>query len=67
MPENRYVRTLRRAVEVAGGEDELAAVLRTSPEVLRLWLSGEIAPPLKKYLAALELVTQAADKRQPNR
>jgi len=67
MPENRYVRTLRRAVELAGGEDELAAVLRTSPEVLRLWLAGEIAPPLKKYLAALELVTQAASKREPNR
>jgi hypothetical protein len=67
MPENRYVRTLRRATELAGGEEKLAAVLRTSPEVLRLWLSGALAPPLKKYLAALELVTQATQKRQPNR
>jgi hypothetical protein len=67
MPENRYVRTLRRAVEIAGGEEALASHLRTSPEVLRRWVSGELAPPLKKYLAALELVTQAASKRAPNR
>jgi DNA-binding transcriptional regulator YdaS (Cro superfamily) len=53
-------------VEIAGGEEKLAELLRTSPEVLSLWLSGAIAPPLKKYLAALELVTHHAIKRRPS-
>jgi hypothetical protein len=39
-------------------------MLRTSPEVLSLWLSGKLAPPLKKYLAALEFVTHHAGKRR---
>lgn len=67
MSDNRYVRTLKRAVEIAGSEEQLAELLRTTPEVLSLWLSGKIAPPLKKYLAALELVTyHNADKRRSN-
>lgn len=63
--DSRYVRTLKRAAELAGGEEELASTLRTSPEVLSLWLSGKLAPPLKKYLAALEFVTHHAGKRRP--
>ena len=63
--DSRYVRTLKRAVELAGGEDALASVLHTSPEVLSLWLSGSLAPPLKKFLAALEFVTHHAGKRRP--
>jgi hypothetical protein len=31
-----------------------------------MWLSGKLAPPLKKYLAALELVTNAAKKPRAN-
>lgn len=60
MRENRYARTLRRAIEIAGGERELAALLRTSPELLAKWLAGELAPPIKAYLAALELVMREA-------
>jgi hypothetical protein len=55
------VRTLTRAVELAGGQVELASALRTSPEVLSMWLCGKIAPPLKTYLLALEMVS--ADSR----
>ena len=65
MSHSRYVRTLERAVELAGGEDALASMLHTSPEVLSLWLSGKLAPPLKRYLAALEFVTGHAGKRRP--
>jgi hypothetical protein len=32
--------------------------------VLALWLSGKLAPPLKKYLAALELITHRGAKRR---
>ena len=59
-----HVRTLKRAVELAGGEEELASMLHTSAEVLSLWLSGKLAPPLKKYLAALEIATRHAGKRR---
>jgi hypothetical protein len=60
----RYVRTLKRAAELVGGEDELASILHTTPDVLALWLSGKLAPPLKKYLAALELITHRGAKRR---
>jgi DNA-binding transcriptional regulator YiaG len=63
MRDNRYVRTLQRAVELAGGEEQLASVLRTSREVLSMWLSGRITPPIKPYLAALELVTRNPKSR----
>jgi len=58
----RYVVTLKRALELAGGEEQLAAILRTSPNVLRKWLSGRQQPPVNKYVAALQLVTSAAEK-----
>jgi DNA-binding transcriptional regulator YiaG len=57
----RYVVTLKRALELAGGEHELAAILGTSSRVLRKWLSGRQQPPVSKYVAALQLVS-AADK-----
>jgi hypothetical protein len=62
-PKQRYVITLQRAVQLAGGEEQLAAKLRTSPEMLAKWLSGEVRPPIKAYLAALEMVTSAARQR----
>ena len=58
-PDTTYTRTLRRAIDAAGSEAKLAERLRTSTEVLRKWLSGELQPPSKVYLAALEILTQA--------
>ena len=51
------IRTLRRAMELAGGEDALAAALNTSREVLLKWLSGELQTPHRVYFAALAIVT----------
>jgi|SRR5688572_3279152 len=69
--ENPYVRPLEHARRVAGGEEELAAALRTSPQALSTWLSGEAAPPMKTYMAALSLVARGNVKShtanpQPN-
>lgn len=52
-----HTRTLRRALEFAGGEAALAEALHTSPEVLSKWLSGELQPPHRVYFAALNIVT----------
>jgi ribosome-binding protein aMBF1 (putative translation factor) len=59
-PDNTYTQTLRRAIEAVGSEAKLAEALRTSPEVLQKWLSGELKPPSKVYLAALEITRLAA-------
>jgi len=64
MRENPYVRPLERARQLAGGEEELAAALRTSTEALSKWLSGELAPPMKTYMVALHLVGRGGVKRQ---
>jgi hypothetical protein len=64
--DNRYTLTLQRAMELVGGKEALAAALRTSPEVLATWLSGELAPPIKPYLAALELVALATPGSSPS-
>ena len=62
MSDTRYARTLQRAIQIVGGEQELATLLRTSPDVLAKWLSGVVAPPIKAYLAALQLVTYETAK-----
>jgi hypothetical protein len=58
MRENPYVRPLEHARRVAGGDEELAAALRTSTQALSTWLSGEAPPPMKTYMAALSLVAR---------
>jgi hypothetical protein len=63
--DDTYTRTLRRAMELAGGETALAAALNTSAEVLSKWLSGELRPPLKMYFAALDIVTKQVATRRP--
>jgi hypothetical protein len=47
-------------MQLAGGEPQLAALLRTSPLLLRKWLSGRLQPPVNKYIVALQLVTERA-------
>jgi len=55
MRENPYVRQLENASRVAGGDNQLAAALSTSPTVLSQWLSGEAPPPMRAYMAAIHL------------
>jgi len=64
-PDTTYTRTLRRAIEVVGGEAKLAEALHTSKEVLRKWLSGELKPPSKVYFAALDMVTRSIQRPVP--
>lgn len=58
--ENPYVRPLENARRVAGGEEQLAAALRISTETLSTWLSGEAAPPMRTYMAAIHLVGRSS-------
>ena len=59
MRENPYVRPLETARRVAGGEQQLAAMLRTSTETLSSWLSGEAPPPMRTYMTAIHLVSRS--------
>ena len=54
-----YLRVLRKAAELAGGETALAAALAVVPERLRSWLAGDVVPPMDFYVAALEIVERA--------
>jgi len=58
--ENPYLRPLETARRIAGGDEELAAMLRISTETLSQWLSGEAAPPMKSYMAAVHLVGRSS-------
>jgi transcriptional regulator with XRE-family HTH domain len=62
MRENPYVRPLKNARRIAGGDEQLAAALRTSTESLSRWLSGEAPPPMRTYMAALNLVGRSSLK-----
>ena len=62
MRENPYVRPLEHARRVAGGEEQLASALHTSADALSKWLSGESAPPMRTYMAALHLVGRSSRK-----
>jgi DNA-binding transcriptional regulator YiaG len=56
-------RTLRRAVEVVGSPQELAATLDVPPESLAAWLSGDQALPNEIYLRALDVVSHGPHHR----
>lgn len=53
---NVHVKTLKRAAEVAGGEQELAVLLKVTPSHLRLWMTGFTDPPGDIFLCAVDLV-----------
>jgi DNA-binding transcriptional regulator YdaS (Cro superfamily) len=54
---NVYSRTLRRAAQIVGGDDELASLLKVTPTHLALWLQGTGVPPSDVFLQAVDLVT----------
>ena len=51
-----YLRTLRRAVEIAGGEAALAAAWSVARDKLASWLAGEFVLPVSYYMLALKIV-----------
>ena len=52
-----HVRTLKRAAEIAGGEQPLALCLKVTPSHLALWLAGIETPPVDVFLRAVDIVT----------
>lgn len=57
MPDVR-ARTLKRAAEIMGGEQQLALYLKVTPSHLALWLQGIEVPPDHIFLKAVDLVTE---------
>jgi hypothetical protein len=55
-----YARTLHRACEVVGGVDALSRHLNVPAAVLARWIGGLEAPPLDKFLAAVDIVLLGA-------
>jgi hypothetical protein len=51
-----YLRTLRRAVEIAGGEAALAVAWSVARDQLARWLAGELILPVSYYMLALKIV-----------
>jgi DNA-binding transcriptional regulator YdaS (Cro superfamily) len=53
-----YIRTLRRAVEIVGSEEQLARRLHVVPSHLRLWIDGLASPPGDVFLWAADIVSE---------
>jgi hypothetical protein len=51
-----YARTLSRAAEVVGGEEQLALQLRVEQGRLAVWLAGRATPPGDVFLNAVDIV-----------
>jgi len=58
-----YVKTLQRAAEICGGEQELALKLKVTPSHLALWLRGIEQPPGAIFLRAVDLVMEFEMKK----
>jgi DNA-binding transcriptional regulator YdaS (Cro superfamily) len=52
-----YLRTLRRAADIVGGEQALAIHLKVTPSHLALWLKGLEQPTTEAFLRAVDLVS----------
>jgi hypothetical protein len=53
-----HARTLQRAAEIVGGEEQLALKLGVTPSHLALWIKGFADPPLDVFLRAVDLVAE---------
>jgi hypothetical protein len=51
-------RLLRRACEIAGGRDRLAARLDVEVHAIEFWLSGRATPPERVFLSVVDLVLE---------
>jgi len=59
-----YARTLRRAANIVGGVNELAARLNVPREDLVYWMQGTKRAPTRVFLQAVDIVL-AADSSEP--
>ena len=55
-----YTRTLARALEIAGGVEELAAFLASTPAEIGTWSTGVSNPPMPIFLALVDVVAANA-------
>ena len=60
-----HVRTLARAMLIAGSVEVLALRLGVDPVALGVWLRGERKPPVQVFLRAVDIVV--ADSTRPER
>ena len=51
-----YARTLVRAAELVGGQQELARQLGVFPSHLVAWIAGTSNPPVEVFLKAVDIV-----------
>ena len=56
--ETVYMRTTRKALEAAGGIQQLAERLRLTLEEVHDWLIGRCVPPDQAFLEMLEIVSR---------
>jgi hypothetical protein len=56
-----YVRTLRLAAEILGGQAELQRFLEVPGEVLARWLRGDELPPTYAFLRSVDILV--ADRK----
>lgn len=60
-----HARTLKRAAEIAGGEQRLALKLKVTPSHLALWIAGIETPPLDIFLRLTSALRWAPRSLQP--
>jgi hypothetical protein len=53
-----YARTLRRAAELLGSEEELALRLNVTPSHLALWIKDVAATPADVFLRAVDIIAE---------
>jgi hypothetical protein len=51
-----HVRTVRRAAEIVGGVEELAAQLGVRDKSMRKWMEGQLAVPQAIFLRCVDIV-----------
>ena len=51
-----YSRALLRAVELLGGRDKLARVLRAPKDELDKWIAGDAKPPRELFLRVVDII-----------
>ena len=57
---NVYRRTLARAIEIAGSQENLARFLACTPGEIAKWASGESNPPMPIFLAMVDITAANA-------
>jgi DNA-binding transcriptional regulator YdaS (Cro superfamily) len=55
-----YRRTLARAVEIAGGQENLARFLACTPSEIAKWSTGVTNPPMPIFLAMVDITAANA-------